>query len=84
MAEFSYEYITKEGWDIPFDFSIQDIYNELEDGETAYEICEGFGFTRIHRNANQCLLWFPRIEKYVTLEEVMSAESLAPYLGVES
>jgi hypothetical protein len=79
MAEFSYEYIAKVGLDTPFDFSIQDVFNGLSDGEIAYEICEGFGFTRIHRNANQCLLWFPRIDRYVSLEEIMSAESLKPY-----
>ena len=81
MAEFSYEYIAKIGWDTPFDFSIQDVFNGLSDGEIAYVICEGFGFTKIHRNANQCLLWFPRIEQYVLLEEVMSAESLSMFQG---
>lgn len=79
MAEFSYEFIEREGWDIPFDFSIQDVFNRLKDGGIAYAVCEGYGFTRIHRNANQCLLWFPRIDRYVSLEEIMSADSLKPY-----
>jgi hypothetical protein len=83
MAEYSYEFIAKEGWDIPFDFCIQDVFNELKDGEIAYEICEGFGFTRIHRNANQCFLWFPRIDRYVLLEDVMAAESFKEFNGVE-
>lgn len=82
MAEFSYEYIMKEGWNIPFDFSIQDEFNTLKDGETADRICEGFGFTRIHRKANTCLLWFPRIEKFIAFDEIMSATSMIAYNGV--
>jgi hypothetical protein len=79
MAEFSKEYIEYENWDVPNDFCVMDEFKKLKQGETIDIICEGFGFTRIHRNANQCLLWFPRIDRYVSLEEIMSAESLKPY-----
>jgi hypothetical protein len=79
MAEFSKEYIECENWNIPHDFCVMDEFNKLSEGEHVDIICEGFGFTRIHRNANQCLLWFPRIDRYVCLEEIMSAESLRPY-----
>lgn len=71
MAEFSYEFIAREGWDVPFDFSIQDVFNSLKDGEIAYQICEGLGFTRIYRNAGECFLWMPREEKYVLLEVLL-------------
>ena len=79
MAEFSYEFIAREGWDVPFDFSIQDVFNNLKDGEVAYEVCEGFGFTRIHRNANECLLWFPSVSRLIPLDEVMLSKSLSKY-----
>ena len=63
MAEFSKEYIECENWDVPYDFSIQGELNKLSEGDHVGIICEGFGFTRIHRDANQCLLWFPRVSQ---------------------
>ncbi len=71
MAEFSKEYIKKEGWETEYDFCILDEFNKLKEGETINLICEGFGSSRVHRINNQCCLWLPRTEEYTLLEELV-------------
>lgn len=73
MAEFSKEYIEKEGWGITHDFCVSDEFKKLKEGEAINVICEGFGFTRIHRINNQCSLWFPRTKKFVLIEDLLNS-----------
>ena len=74
MSEFSYEFIKKMNWGDSFDFSITDIYNNLREGEAYNVICEGFGFTKIMKSNNQCLLWFPRKECYINFNDLLSMD----------
>lgn len=76
MAEFSYEYTSREDLGPYFDFSITDVFEDLFDGQEVDVICEGFGSTKIKRIGNKCLLWFPRIQKYVELDDVMGAKDI--------
>jgi hypothetical protein len=71
MAEFSKEFIECEDWGGRYDFCVMDEFKKLREGEAAEIICEGFGFTRIHRNNNRCYVWFPRAEKLEPIEDVI-------------
>jgi hypothetical protein len=71
MAEFSKEYIECENWNIPHDFCVMDEFKKLKEGEHLDIICEGFGFTRIHRNNHMCYVWFPRTQELQLFTNVM-------------
>lgn len=43
MAEYSKEYCELMGEDSPGDFSYRKEFSKLKEGESFYEICEGFG-----------------------------------------
>lgn len=52
MAEFSKEYIATKPVLDHYDFSIIEIGNELENGQTVNRICEGFGIVGITKENN--------------------------------
>lgn len=53
MAEFCKEY----GFDF-VDFSIKDVFDNLEEGTYIGQICEGMGFLAIAKQDGECLLAF--------------------------
>lgn len=57
MAEFSKEYCIERNMGFEGDFSIKEIFENLEKDDYIGIICEGYGFMAIARNKeNQCLL----------------------------
>jgi hypothetical protein len=47
MADFSKEYCERYDFDMPYDFSVMEIFDELEPGYYQSCICEGYGFVAI-------------------------------------
>ena len=57
MAEFSKEYCLEKNMGFEGDFSIKEIFENLEKDNHIGIICEGYGFMAIARNKeDQCLL----------------------------
>lgn len=57
MAEFSKEYCLEKNMGFEGDFSIKEIFENLEKDDHIGIICEGYGFMAIARNKeDQCLL----------------------------
>ncbi len=54
MAEFSKEWCEKEEFNIPYDFSVIEVFSRLKEGESTVMICEGFGFTHIVNDGGEC------------------------------
>jgi hypothetical protein len=60
MADFSKEYCENYNFDMPHDFSIKEIFNELKPGYYQSCICEGYGFIAILKTENEkCEVAFP-------------------------
>ena len=60
MADFSKEYCENYDFDMPHDFSIKEIFNELKPGYYQSCICEGYGFIAILKTENEkCEVAFP-------------------------
>lgn len=70
MAEFSKEFLEKENWSMQPDFSIIEEFNRLQDGESAAFICEGFGFHKITRQNDKCVLVYR--DKEIELEKLLT------------
>ncbi|MFA7272516.1 MAG: hypothetical protein WC044_01530 [Crocinitomicaceae bacterium] len=59
MAEYSKEFLDSKNWaDWQPDFSVLHIFQQMKEGETVDQICEGFGFIAIKKLDNQCILIF--------------------------
>ena len=57
MAEFSKEYCLEKNMGFEGDFSIKEIFENLEKDDHIGIICEGYGFMAIARNKeDECLL----------------------------
>lgn len=57
MAEFSKEYCFEKNMGFEGDFSIKEIFENLEKDDHISIICEGYGFMAIARNQeDQCLV----------------------------
>lgn len=54
MAEYSKEWCDLKDIGILPDFSVNEIFISLEQGETIMAICEGFGFTKILNKNGHC------------------------------
>jgi hypothetical protein len=72
MAEFSKEYC--EIWDpeFPYDFSIEEIAKDLDQGDYQSIICEGFGFVAIAVDNNEeiILAFVDKEENYMWVNYV--------------
>lgn len=64
MANFSKDYVEKYFPEWCYDFSVGEIFDNLEDGFYRNKICEGFGFIAISKNNGICEVAF-RTEKDV-------------------
>jgi len=58
MADYSKEYIKKKDLGFKPDFSVWDIFNNLEEGHYKTAICEGYGFVAILKNKGECEVAF--------------------------
>jgi hypothetical protein len=60
MAEFSKQWCEKNEPNMPGDFDILEIHNQLEPNSYAHYICEGYGFLAIAKIENgDCALAMP-------------------------
>ncbi len=60
MADFSKEYCERYDFETPHDFSVMEIFNELEPGFYQSCICEGYGFIAILKTRDGvCEVAFP-------------------------
>lgn len=60
MADFSKEYCERYDFEMPHDFSVMEIFNELEPGFYQSCICEGYGFIAILKTRDGvCEVAFP-------------------------
>lgn len=60
MAEFSRQWCEINDPDMPYDFDILDVFEQLEPNSYVSYICEGYGFLAIGRDdKNNCLLAMP-------------------------
>jgi hypothetical protein len=60
MADFSKEYCERYDFDMPHDFSIEEICNNLKPGYYQSCICEGYGFIAIAKSKEGiCEVAFP-------------------------
>lgn len=60
MADFSKQWCDLYDPEMPYDFDIEEIVDELDPGYMNNTICEGFGFIAIAKNNdNKILLGFP-------------------------
>jgi hypothetical protein len=60
MAEFSKEYCERYNFEMPYDFSIEEICSELRPGYYQSHICEGYGFIAIAKSKEGvCQVAFP-------------------------
>lgn len=70
MAEFSKEFLDKNGWDFfEADFSIFELFKQMENNETIFCICEGFGISGILKKNDVCYLL--EQEKITLLDEIL-------------
>jgi hypothetical protein len=58
MSEFSKEWCEENDPLMPYDFSIKEEFEKLEDGYFIYIICEGYGFVAINNDGGQCRLGY--------------------------
>lgn len=70
MAEFSREWLMMVGVNnLPGDFSVMEVFNSLNNGESIRIICEGFGFTAIVNQASKCyVLVNGQLQSFESLE----------------
>lgn len=65
MADFSKQYCDLYDQDMPWDFDIEVIGNDLDPGYSRSIICEGLGFTAIARDLDgSVILYFPDWEEF--------------------
>lgn len=50
MSEFSKQFCDKYDPQTPYDFDLDELYAQLQPGQSAPVICEGFGFTHIAKS----------------------------------
>lgn len=67
MAEYYKEYCEHENVSIPFDFSYSEIANDLSEGQTIFQICEGFGTLGITK-LEGVLFLIDRNRKFISLK----------------
>lgn len=74
MAEFSKEYCEKYDVEFPYDFSIQEEFEKLDEETMTSVICEGYGFIGIANQYGECVLIFDEEDseyyKLVPLEKL--------------
>ena len=58
MANFSKEYVEKYFPEWCYAFSVDEMFNEIEDGHYRSKICEGFGFVAVSKNNGICEVAF--------------------------
>ena len=58
MANFSKEYVEKYFPEWCYDFSVDEMFNEIEEGNYRSKICEGFGFVGVSKNNGICEVAF--------------------------
>ena len=58
MANFSKEYVEKYFPEWCYAFSVDEMFNEIEDGHYRTKICEGFGFVGVSKNNGICEVAF--------------------------
>lgn len=56
MAEYSKEWIEKNKLNFPYDFSIEDVFQNLKEGKSKSVICEGFGITNVVDIDEECFV----------------------------
>lgn len=49
MSEYSKQYCDRYDPEIPSDFDLDELYAQIKNGESIPVICEGYGFTHIHK-----------------------------------
>ena len=60
MADFSKEYCERYDFEMPHDFSVIEIFNDLKPGYYKSCICEGYGFIAVLKTENEiCQVAFP-------------------------
>jgi len=60
VAEFSREYCESYDFEGFSDFSVEEIFEGLEEGYYFPIICEGYGFLGISRRGGECHVAFPK------------------------
>jgi len=53
MADFSKEYCERYDFEMPHDFSVIEIFNDLKPGYYKSCICEGYGFIAVLKTENE-------------------------------
>lgn len=60
MADFSKEYCENYDFDMPHDFSVEEVCNGLKPGYYSSYVCEGYGFIAISKTEDgTCQVAFP-------------------------
>lgn len=80
MAEHSKEY------DCDFaDFSIKEIFENLEEDHYKPEICEGFGFVAIAKDGGACKVAMPQGDETIKWHEFcFETKTILPYVHTKS
>lgn len=74
MAEYSKEWCEVNQKQLPYDFSIREVFLELQEGESCETICEGFGVIKIMRSDRKCIVLFSDGRK-ISIEELSRTTS---------
>ena len=71
MAEFSKQWCEKYDPEMPWDFDITEIADDLPDEHYTPVICEGYGFTAIGKiDGGQVKAFLPQVDEWVLVSEL--------------